>query len=487
MSKYILRDYQAQAVENIKEKFKTNKEVVLSLCPSGGKTITAAHLAETLGLKTLILAHGTSILRSQWKDRLDEYGIENSHDIHDDCNIIINLPQSLYKVSNLPKFDLVIVDEAHEFYMASTSKEAGMVKKIIEKVNPSKILLLTGTPSKFIKKGIATEIVSAEELIERGHVNNVYFGIASTNENIQRTDYRKDGNLKTSVKFQKTQYTMDKLVSAIYHRLTGLGKANPTLKKFDFITSHIFNKLDKTMIVCNNISQAEEVYKYFTKAGIETLLSHSQNDINSENIEFFRNNNKHKVLIVVGRGILGFDMPDLVNVVDLTLSKNIDRIYQLYARVMRKSDKNNIKFFFKIVPEKEINLYKFYLEAALCMIRKDIISRYNGKNLNAMEIPAIISKTKVYNNNKKSQKNKKASSIHHPVDDLFHDVVSSSQLLVDIYNKIGRVYNEFAFTTLGKIQEINYNKKRPIIDITEEMFLNILKTGEVSERIYGEF
>ena len=42
-------------------------------------------------------------------------------------------------------------------------------------------------------------------------------------------------------------------------------------------------------------------------------------------------------IIVVGRGILGFNFEQLVNVVDMTGSQNIDRIFQLMARVVRTS------------------------------------------------------------------------------------------------------------------------------------------------------
>lgn len=476
--KYDLRPYQIDCLNQLNEHFKTNNTTVLSICPGGGKTLVAANYAKNSGLKTLILAHGTSIIRTQWTQRLKQYGIRHSTDINSKSKIIVQLPQSLYD-KDLPEFDLLIVDEAHEFYFAD------MVKTIIKKTKPKQSLLLTGTPSKFIKNGVPTIVVSADKLIQQNYMSDVYFGLATTNEPIKRVDFKTDGDLKQSVRFKKTNETLNELIKSIHTRIVGLNKFNPAIKNFDKITSGVFDKLDKTMIACNNIGQAEAVKSYFDKKGIKTLLSHSKNDYFSENIETFRSDNEIKILIVVDRGILGFDMPELVNVVDLTCSRNIDRIYQLYARVMRKSNKHNMKMFFKVIPENDMMLHKFYLQAALCMLREDFISKYNGKNLNGMEIPVLKSRSRKSKSDDSKSKTTKRPETYHPIDEYFYNEVSVAKLLDDIYNKHDRVLNEFAYATLGKIKEKNFGVQRRIVNITEENLLYIIKTGKVDERIYG--
>lgn len=476
-----LRPYQIQAIKDLERILKDNREAVLSICPGGGKTLTAAAFAKKQKRKTLILAHGTNILRTQWVQRMGEYGIEVSTDIDSDSDIVVQLPQSLYK-KDLPQFDLVIVDEAHEFYFAN------MVKTVIKKAKPKKVLLLTGTPSRFIKHGILSTIISADRLVNEGYMSDVYWGLATTKEPIKRSDYLTSGDLKQSKKFTKTEETLENLVESIHKRLIGLNRFKPIVKNFDTFTSKIFTNLEKTMIACNSIEQANQVLRYFEKRNVKCFLSHSKNDINSENIEQFRSDESIKILIVVNRGVLGFDMPDLVNVVDLTCSKNIDRIYQLYARVMRKSEKYNMKFFFKVVPEGEMQLSKFYLQASLCLMREDFISRFNGKNLSSMEIlvPKPVKKRKPTQNGLGTGEGEIIKNpVYTPIDQYLYNTVMACEFLTDIYNKQGRTLNEYAYTTLGKIKEVNFGIARPIKQVTEADLLHILKTGEAPESVYG--
>jgi superfamily II DNA or RNA helicase len=178
---YKLRDYQQTALKEVDSKFKKTNKVVLSICPSGGKTFTALQYAKQNKGRTLVLAHGTDILRTQWLDRAKEYGIKATDKIN--SKIVVNLPQSVYRRTDLEQVDLLIIDEAHEFYFAKGKKKKGttfgMLQSIIKKVKPKKILFLTGTPSKFIKNGYETVIIAAQSLIEQGFISDVYFGLAS--------------------------------------------------------------------------------------------------------------------------------------------------------------------------------------------------------------------------------------------------------------------------------------------------------------------
>lgn len=454
-----LRPYQERAIEELNKKFKTTNKVVLSLCPSGGKTVTALYYALEHSKNALILAHGTSILRTQWKNRIEEFKL-------DDSTLEVNLPQSLYSKPKLKKVDLLVIDEAHEFYFAK-SKSKGMVESIIEKCKPNKILLLTGTPSKFIKNKYETVIVSADELIEQDFINNVYFGLASTTEKLKASDFTADDNVKSNKVFKETKNTLDELMVQIERRLKGtFFKTSPNVK---MNMPNMFSALHKTMVTCNNIKQADEVHSYFVKNGVKAVVSHNDNDYTSSNIQEFIDKPSIKVLVVVNRGILGFDMPELVNVVDLTCTRNIDRIYQLYARVMRKHPNFKMKYFFKVVPEVESDLYKFYLTASLCLLGKDFISNYNGKNLDASSIPVIMPKKSKVGKKAVKVKSKPTKEKIVPIDEFFYGTVTATELLNDLINKKGRKYNEYAFTTIGNIKEKNYGKTRQITQVTEEV------------------
>lgn len=453
-----LRPYQEKAIKELDLKFEIKDKVVLSICPSGGKTFTALQYAVKNNYKTLVLAHGTDVLRSQWLEKCKDYGIEACTDFSN--RFTVQLPQALRDVKLPNDIDLLIVDEAHEFYFAD------MVKTIIKKVQPRRTLLLTGTPSKFIKNGYETVIISADSLVQGGYVSDLYFGLATTTEPLKKSDYKLDGDLKYNKKFKKTKSSLDSLMKSIHKRLNETSYKDKPIIQMSLPT--IFSKLHKTMIACHNISQADEVAEYFKNKGVKAVVSHNHNDKSNENIDLFKKDETIKVLIVVRRGVLGFDMPDLVNVVDMTCSYNIDRIYQLYARVMRKSDKHGIKFFFKLVPEQQSDFYKFYMSAALCLIRKDFIAGYNGKNLDGMQVPILNPRKKNGSSSSSKQGNKK-TTLNKPIDEFFYGTVQASELLKDIYNRKGRAYNEYAFTTIGKIKENNFGIKRKITNVSEEV------------------
>lgn len=481
-----LYTYQKKALEKLREQFKTHDKVVLAICPGGGKTFTSLQFAKEFKGKTLVLAHGTSQLRTQWNENLDQLGTEQFG------NLTIDLPQSLYR-KELDPVDLLIVDEAHEFYLANKSYKgkktaAGMVQQIEKKVKPKKTLLLTGTPSKFIKRGYPVVLVSAQEILDSGYesvLSNVYFGLATTHETIRKENFNKKGDVKTNFEFKKVQEDLDDLLDSMISRLKGVvGKTHPMYKKLTANWPSVFNSLDKTMFACANVNQADQVYEYFKNRGVNCVVSHYYNDTDSAYIEEFKNDSNIKVLIVVNRGTLGFNMPELVNVVDMSSTKNIDSIYQLYARAMRYHPDYKYKFFFKLTPESESELNKFYMTAALHMLGREFLSSYNGHNLGGMKLavkPVEKSKKKGESKKKPATKN---TPPYQPVDEFFYSEISSSKLMNDIWNKQGAGFNEYAYVTLKEIKIKNYGYKFPIEKITEENLRYMIETGEVDERIY---
>src|SRR5690606_5065256 len=183
--------------------------------------------------------------------------------------------------------------------------------------------------------------------LDKGIMNNVYFSHVSSNDKLMNKDYNLQGEIKENVKLKSVKKDMDSLLIRIVERLkaTQLTKDKPVTSKVIDGWTPVLGKLHKTMIACRDHSQASAVYKYLqnnTKAKV--VMSTHKDDYFSEEMESFRNDPDIKVLIVIRRGILGFDMSDLVNVVDMTGSRNIDRIYQLMARTMRKNDQHKLKY-----------------------------------------------------------------------------------------------------------------------------------------------
>jgi superfamily II DNA or RNA helicase len=444
-----LRPYQEKVLSQLNQALKTTDEVVIASAPNSGKTLIAIEFMKQESNKTfLVLTHGTIVLKEQWSEKFAEAGLKFSEQLGQE-RITYGLPQGVYRKAGQP-VDYLIIDEAHEFTFAE------MVKEIKAKFKPKKIIYLTGTPSKFIAKGYETIIVPAIDLIKEGYSSDLYVGMVSTTAAIDKDDYNADGDVKENkaATLESTVETdLDALLSAMHSRLceTGAFKGSPRLRK-TVEWAPTLGRLQKTMIACRSIKQANKIQEYFDTKGIRCLVSHSLNDVQSENIQLFKTSVEYQVLIVVDRGILGFDMHDLVNVVDLTCSKNINRIYQLYARVMRQSKDSPKKYFFKFSTDPEMQLMKFYMNAALMLMFEDFISKYNGKNLNGCKVPVMVPRSPRESEAGVGSPKAKVLNKSINIDKLFMETVQAGAVLIDIYNKIGQNTNEYAYTTFGEIK-----------------------------------
>jgi superfamily II DNA or RNA helicase len=461
-----LRPYQEKVLSQLNERFAAKeKEVVIAASPSSGKTfMMLSYIKANPNANFLILTHGTNILKDQWEEELKTHNIRASQEPGKE-KVTYGIPQGL-RHKDLGKIDVLIIDEAHEFNFAKTNKNntdyESMVKKIKKATKPSKIIYLTGTPSKFIRVGYKPIIIPAVDLVKDGFISDLYIGMVATKADIKNDDYNIEGNLKETIDqklVDSAEDDIDKLVEAIVERLKVLGPFKSKSEWVGFspikLASKAFGKLKKTMIACNSIAQAEKINSILLSKGIKSIVSHSKEDINSENISKFVKDKTITVLVVVDRGILGFNMPELVNVVDLTGSRNIDRIYQLYARVMRKgADKE--KFFFKFTDVKYRDLMKFYMAAAICLMYEHFIEKYNGKNLNAMEIPVQVirqPRDSKKRNKEESEDTKTVSKkVKYSVDPLLEQIVLATVAMNNLKHNISDFCSEYASITFAQLK-----------------------------------
>jgi len=418
--------------------------------------------------KVIILAHGTTVLRTQFHEEIVKTNpsftyklVENFKEYDNTLNVNVCLPQTL-KNKKLNNIDLLVVDEAHQFYFGEK-----MVSDIIKKIKPKKQLLLTGTPSIFIRKNYPIIPVTLNTIHDEGMVSDLYVEIATSSYQFDLYDYNSDDELKTNAKFNEsdTKKTLDNLINKIVQRLKSF-KGNdyvnlipewiPTLKR-----------LQKTMIACKSQTQAKQVQKYFNKIGVKSVLSISDTDYYSEEIDVFKNDKNCLVLIVVGRGILGFNYPELINIVDMTTSQNIDRIYQLLCRVIRKHPNNEKKLFFKIAPNNLSDYYKYIMTGVLALSDDSFFTKFNGKNFNDMVIPVIKNKNKRKdnnkiidennNNNENDTKKKKPSKIK-PID---FEGLPALDFFKDLYHKKDSLLDVYAMTTIRDVRSEFLNRNLP--------------------------
>jgi superfamily II DNA or RNA helicase len=329
---------------------------VLAATPGAGKTtisqiVIQKYINKYPNAKVLVLTHGQNLLKNQYIDSLNKPFIDIKFTFNDLKNldknnlpqVFVGIPQAMVDFP-LNKIDLLIVDECHEFYLKP------MVQSIIKKIKPSHQLLMTGSPSEFIKlkkmgKKYEMIYICGEELINYNVFSTVELDVVPIQEN------------------RNTNYTND-------------------IKK---MFSYAFNKnknLSKIMIAVNNIKQAYEVSKYLESINRKVALSTFKNDKESDKIKDFKEN-KYDTLIVVQRGILGFSDNNITGVFDLRCSSDIDISNQLFSRVLRKHPDNIEKFYYRCGNRftKDFNNQVIMLHKIKAMLRKSIFTQYDGENM----------------------------------------------------------------------------------------------------------
>jgi superfamily II DNA or RNA helicase len=264
--------------------------IVLAACPGSGKGVMIQKIINSLPRrKVLIITHGQKLLKAQFLKDLKSPKTPINFtfgEIGSGSDVEVGIMQEYSKITS--KYDIVVIDEAHHFYGSESSNT------LLSKSSPQDIILLTGTPSKLGKmsNNFKFVFVSAEDISK----NDVYSTV--------NIDFIKTGS------------------NDISHEIMAI---KSKISKF---------KNQKIMIMAPSVKYAESLRSSLSnrKVGVSTS-SDSKNKV----IESYLNG-EIDTLIVVNKGILGFNDPSTTMVIDLKASDNVDLTYQFLARALRKGN-----------------------------------------------------------------------------------------------------------------------------------------------------
>ena len=341
-------DYQSIAADKVLENLYSGKFIASGLfsIPGSGKTTMSFHilnkyLYEHPKAQVVVLTHGQNTLKLQYLEDLKNPNIPIDFTFgtfDDKAQVLVGLPQSLKKIINIPKIDLLVIDEAHEYYGAA------MVQNFISNRNIKNIILLTGSPSQFNL---------------HNQINVSKYG----------THYIAGSDLQDLGVFSEVD--MDLVVTSSVSIREQLKLA--------------FNKLDdkkadrsKVMIAVKSINDANNANIYLKAIGRKVSLSTSENDSDNEELDKFKSGVTN-TLIVVKKGILGFSDNMITALIDLRESQDVEINFQLMARILRVHPKITPKTYLKL--SKKNNDGVIMLEKMLALMSRDIYTKYNGKNL----------------------------------------------------------------------------------------------------------
>lgn len=313
--------------------------VVLAAAPNAGKSTMVIDIinrfaAEFASYKIIVLTHNQKLLTNQMIETFEEgfvvpeftYGT-----FDDDTQVQVGIPSSRSKITAC---DVLIVDEAHQYY------DAAMVQEIIAKFKPKHQILMTGTPGCFNavnqSKGYnyyGIYYISGQELAEKDVYSDVVVDVVESNDGVVANYNAAMKRLKTDARFSDS----------------------------------------KLMIACKTTADAYELGIYLRANGRKIAISTGENDSSNIQVDRFKKG-EADALIVVNKGILGFSDNMITALIDLKSSKDIDARFQLFARIFRKHPMGVKKFYISAASAKNMNKeIQVIRDAVALMDRKTFI------------------------------------------------------------------------------------------------------------------
>jgi superfamily II DNA or RNA helicase len=339
-----LAEYQNDAVDNIISKFKTNKEVCLAFYTGSGKTNIFIDLCRKIILKNPhakigISSYLTTEVKMQTFERTLRFGLEKvqcvraNMPLSDIANVFIFNPQAVYKRKAEFKFDYLIIDECH----AGLDEDSIMLNKIVRSFanKDTKTLFVSATPWDTLNQERYSEMPvikrSMNEGVKDGRVADVEIFFEENQLEFKPDDFSRNGSLK------------DKAIESHHSVIKSMcvGKMKNIIKRYgDSIGK-------KVIVICppgNSGEVARDMASEF--GGHYYIQQNTYANFNSEdNLDRFKMDDS-RFLFVIHKCQVGFDMPELETVIDLTMSRNIKLFVQRLGRVARSHKGLEKKYFY---------------------------------------------------------------------------------------------------------------------------------------------
>jgi len=300
----------------------------------------------------------------------------------DKVNVIICLPTTINNHISLfkNKIEWLYFDEAQYFYLAK------MCQDMVKKINPKYQLLMTGSVAKYNadSDNYLIKYVPVSELHRLKLISNPRIELVQSAYNLKDTDYKsmfgslKDGKTNNVSKNTESLHSVAKeMVLTLRNRFPNF----VTNKYYGKRAIRIFGDIDKTIMICHSIPQAQCFYKILkTELKGKVLISHSKTDKEDwNNFTKFKTDDS-KLLIVVNQGRIGYSMKELFNIVDFSMSKDFENIQQIVGRLLRVSDlqPNKQKIYYKVSTVDLAKWYEYVMRCVMCLMRMEWYSTYKG-------------------------------------------------------------------------------------------------------------
>ncbi|EGD6457209.1 DEAD/DEAH box helicase [Salmonella enterica] len=324
----LLRDYQAQAIRDVRSEFRHHKAVILVLATGAGKTVIFSEitrLAKERGSRVLILAHRDQLIK-QCSRKLNEIGtthgiIMSGHTPAPHEMVQVGSVQTV--VRRLDKFiappDIIITDECH-------LSAAKTYTTIIDHFGSAKLLGVTGSPCRLDGRALGradgglydamVQGITIGELIARGFlVRPRVFG-PSKAVDLKGIDRDKNGE------FNRKQ---------LAERMDTSPITGDAIEHYQRICPGV-----PAVAWCVNIQHATNVAAQFNAAGIKAAMLCGEHDGDYRDLILGQlARGEIQVVTFVGLLIEGVDVPEIGCVIILRPTNSLSSYLQTVGRGLR--------------------------------------------------------------------------------------------------------------------------------------------------------
>lgn len=316
-----LRPYQDSAIERVRAAMKTHRRILLVIPTGGGKTAIGSYMVNGVaqkGFKSIFSVHRTELLK-QTAAAFETQGIvydtiQAAKGFNPHHSTYVGAIQTMInRVMQIPRPDLLIIDEAHHTSSPSWAK-------FITAIKPKWIIGLTATPCRLDGKGLGAQFdiivqgPTISELINLGYLTpfKIYAPSQIDLSNARTTagDYNRHD------------------ISQIIDKPTITGDA---VAHYVRLAPH-----KRAVVFCTSIGHAEHVAKSFNDAGfnatsIDGKLSPQER---AQKLNQFANG-EIEILTSCDLVSEGFDLPAIEVAISLRPTQSLSLWLQQVGRALR--------------------------------------------------------------------------------------------------------------------------------------------------------
>lgn len=323
---------QAKTIRNILSLFRQgHRAQILGWYTGGGKThIFLSAIEEILrsepDARIGVSAYFLTNIKTQIAERIQSYDVISTDTIDSrktssGASVLIFNPQALYLNETLDvKFDYLFVDESHAG-LGEGRKMLPYIRRNHCKSN-CKLLAISATPWELFSLPEFKKAIIHKRGIDRGYMNDkrvaeVSLKFHEGEVKFHREDFNRSGDLKPKELMTKREV----LRVAAIKKLTEL-KA-------------ICTRNDKVLVVAPTGLDCGIAESIALHLGDEALLLTNKTEHEEQVIEQFKQDRSIRFLVVINKCRIGYDMPELTRIINISMTKNVKRLVHDLGRISR--------------------------------------------------------------------------------------------------------------------------------------------------------